>query len=220
VQPPSEIAFDLPDAAEFASVLEGSSPQAHLAGKRLTVTGPFAPGTTLVQVAYTIKPSSGDLTIEQKLPAALNQVSVMAQKMGDMHFASPQIAQHQDMTAEGQTYIVGQGPAVQAGQTLTFSFSGVPHTPVWPRNLALLLAVGVLAAGIWGTARAGKATSADEARRRKLQATRERLFAALAEVEEQHRAQSIDPAQYMARRRELVAALERVYADMDEAAAA
>jgi hypothetical protein len=220
VQPPSAIVFDFPDEAESATVLEGSSPQAHLAGKRLTVAGPFAPGTTLVQVAYTVKPSSGDLTIEQKLPAALNEVSVMAQKVGDMHLASPQITQHQDLAAEGQTYIVGQGPAVQAGQTLTFSFSGLPHTPAWPRNLALVLAVGVLAGGIWGTARAGKATAAAEARRGKLQATRDRLFAELTAIEEQHHSQSIDPTQYTARRRDLVAALERVYAEMDEAAAA
>lgn len=220
VQPASEIVFDLPDDAELASVLEGSSPQAHLAGKRLTVSGPFAPGTTLVQVAYTIKPSSGSLTIAQKLPAALNQVSVMAQKIGDMQLASPQITQHQDIAAEGQMYIVGQGPAVPAGQTLTFNLTGVPHSPAWPRTLALVLAVGVLAGGIWGTARAGKATAAEEARRGKLQATRERLFAELAAIEEQHRSQSIDPAKYTARRRDLVAALERVYAEMDEAAAA
>jgi hypothetical protein len=137
-----------------------------------------------------------------------------------MQLASPQITQHQEMPAEGQIYIVGQGPAVPAGQTVTFNFTGVPHTPSWPRNLALILAIGVLAGGIWGTARAGRATAADEARTKKLQATRERLFAELATIEEQYRTNSIDPAQYSARRRDLVAALERVYADMDGAAAA
>ena len=57
-------------------------------------------------------------------------------------------------------------------------------------------------------------------RRRRLEAKRDRLFTELASIEEQRHERTIDPDRYAARRQELVSALERVYAEMDEEAAA
>ncbi len=54
VQPSSPVVFDLPEVAQGAGMLDGSSPQAVAGGKRVTVNGPFAPGSTLVQFAYTV----------------------------------------------------------------------------------------------------------------------------------------------------------------------
>jgi len=220
VQPAEPLVFDLPDGAEGAAVLEGSSPQATLAGRRITVTGPFAPGTTLVQFAYSLEYSGDTLTVEQRLPAPLLQLAVLAQKVGDMHVASPQIARHREMPAQGQTYIVAQGPAMQAGDTLTLTFTGLPHSPVWPRNLALALAALVLAAGAWASLQGSHGPAAAESRRKKIEGRRDRLFAELTELEEQHRAGRVDKERYVERRRALVSALERVYAELDETAAA
>jgi hypothetical protein len=220
VQPQAPVVFDLPDVAQSPGILDGSTPQAVLAGKRLTVNGPFAPGPTLVQFAYTVPFGASDLTIEQRLPASLNQVSVMAQKVGNLHLLSPQMADHREMAAEGQTYIVGQGPALKAGDTITFNFTGLPNVPTWPRNVALMLAILVLAAGVYGSTRTGKAAAAEQARLRKLQGKRDRLFAELTALEQRRRDNAIEPSRYSAERRDLVAALERVYAEMDEEAAA
>ena len=220
VQPQAPVVFDLPDVAKSPGILDGSTPQAVLADHRLTVNGPFAPGSTLVQFAYTVPFGASALTLEQRLPASLNQLSVMAQKVGDLHLLSPQMADHREMTAEGQTYIVGRGPALRAGDTITFNFTGLPSEPTWPRNLALMLAIVVLAAGVYGSTRTGKAAAAEQARLRKLQAKRDRLFAELTALEQRHRDNAIDPSRYPAERRDLVAALERVYAEMDEEAAA
>jgi hypothetical protein len=220
VQPPAPVVFELPDEAAGASALEGSSQQVTVAGKRVTVNGPFAPGTTLVQFAYTLPYSGGEVTYEQKMPAPLDHVAVMSQKVGEMHMTSPQFSEHQDMTAEGQTFLVGRGPGLKAGDVLTLNFTGLPHHATWPRNVALVLATVILAGGVWGGVRANRAVAAETARRKKLAATRDRLFAELTTVEEQHRDGSIDPQRYTERRHELVAALERVYAQMDEEAAA
>jgi hypothetical protein len=220
VQPPSPVVFDLPDDAAGASALEGSSAQVTVAGKRVTVNGPFAPGTTLVQFAYTLPYSGGDLTVEQKMPAPLDHVAVMSQKAGNMHLGSPQFSEHQDMTAEGQTFIVGRGPGLKAGDVLTLNFTGLPHHPTWPRNLALLLAGVTLAGGVWTTLRARRDSGAEVARRKKLSATRDRLFGELVTLEDHHRAGKLDRDSYSEKRRELVGALERVYAEMDEEAAA
>ncbi len=219
VQPPQPVVFDLPETAQGPGILQGSTPQALLAGKRVTINGPFPPGSTVVQFGYSLRIPGASLTVELKLPLALNQVSVMAQKVGGMELHSTQIAEHRDMPLQGETFIVGKGPAVAAGQTVSFTLTGLPHHAVWPRNLALVLAVLILAAGVWGSTRSGK-SAPDDDRRRRLEAKRDRLFGELTSIEEQHRQQSIDPERYAARRVELVAALERLYAEMDGEAAA
>jgi hypothetical protein len=219
VQPLQPLVFDLPETAQGPGILEGSTPQAVLAGKRVTITGPFPPGSTLAQFGYSLPIHGASLTVEQRLPVALNQVSVMAQKVGGMELHSAQIAEHRDMPLQGETFIVAKGPAVAAGQTVAFTLSGLPHQALWPRNLAVGLAVVILAAGAWGSTRLGKSAPDDE-RRRRLDAKRDRLFAELTSIEEQHGQNSIDPERYGSRRGELIAALEHVYAEMDGEAAA
>jgi hypothetical protein len=214
------VVFEVPAAGEGAALLDGSSPQASIEGDRVIVAGPFAPGMTLVQFAYSL-PFGGDrLMVQQKLPVPLTALTVLAQKVGQMHLASPQMARHRDMTAEGQVYIVGQGPALNAGDAVTFEFTGLPHRTTWPRNLALALAVAILAAGAWGGMRAGRVGRAHDGRRRKLEARRDELFSELVTLEEQHNSGAADAHGYSSRRRELITALERVYAEMDEEAAA
>ena len=217
VQPPQPIAFELPARATGPTVLQESSPQAALDGKRIVVKGPFAPGETIVQFAYSMPYSGPRLTIEQKMPASLSRVIVLAQKGGEMRLDSPQMTEQREMAAEGHTYIVGQGPGVQAGTTLSFNFSNLPHAPLWPRNVALVLAVVILAVGAWASSRIPKLTM-DRGRER-LEQRRERLFGELTALEQRHRAGEVDPAHYAERRGELVAALERVYAEIDRRAA-
>lgn len=219
VQPAEPLVIELPSAAENAALIDGSSPQATIAGKRVTIAGPFAPGITPVHVAYTLPYGGGELRVRQTLPAPLAQVTLLVQKVGEMHVASPQITTHREMTSEGQTYIVGQGPGLQAGDVLTVDLTGLPNAPRWPLALALAAALLILAAGAWAGigARSGPA-DVNEARRR-LEARREELFAELSALEERHRAARIEPEAYAVRRRELIASLESVYAALDEDAA-
>lgn len=219
VTPAAPVVFELPDGARSASLLEGSSPLAVAAGDRVTVQGPFAPGPTLVQFAYTMPYDGESVSIEQRLPAPLAQVAVVVQKLGDVRLSSPQISQQREAEAGGQTYVLGQGPALAAGSTFAVELSGLPHAAVWPRYVALGLAFVILAAGGFAAIR-GAGPAAGGRERERLEAERERLFAELTRLEDAHRDGSIDQRWYTSRRRELVAALERVYAAMDEAVAA
>jgi hypothetical protein len=220
VQPAAPVIFELPAASVGAGILEGSSPQGTIEGKHVTVAGPFAPGATLVQFGYTLPFKGATLRLEQKLPVPLAQVSVLAQKVGDMQLESPQFAEHREMPLQDLLFIVAKGPALRAGDTLSLRFNGLPHHPVWPQNVALTLALLVLAGGLWGSTRTGRPAALERERRSRLEARRDHLFSELTAIEEQHRAQAIDPDRYATRRRELIAALERVYAEMDEEAAA
>ena len=219
VQPAVPIVFPLPGGAEHLALLEGSSPLAVAAGDRVNVNGPFPPGATVVQFAYTMPYSGGSLSFSQRLPAGLARLSVAAQKVGGMMLSSPQLAQQRDMTAEGQTYMVGQGGPLAPGSDVTFAFTGLPHAPVWPRNLALALAGLVLLAGVYAAA-TGRRGRGAAAQRTRLEAERERLFAELTALEQAHGRGVTDPTAYGVRRRELVVALERIYAALDEEVAA
>jgi len=220
VQPLQPLVLTLPADAQGAGVMEGSAPNAVLTGKQLRINGAFAPGSTLVQASFSLPIDGASLTWEQRLPAALDQLSIMAQKVGDMQLQSPQVADHRDMPVQGEMFIVAKGPGIAAGQPFSLTFTGLPHHATWPRNLALVLAVVVLGAGGWASTRPTKPAAEEQARRKRLGTRRERLFAELTAIEQQHRDHSIDPERYAARRKELVAALERVYAELDGEAAA
>jgi len=216
VATPRPIIFDLPSAAKGATILQGSSPQATVAGRQMQVAGPFAPGPTLVQLAYTMPISGPDLFVEQTLPVALMHLAVVAQKVGDIQLASPQVTEQRTMPAQGNLYIAGRGGPRQPGEVLRFTFTGMPHHPTWPRNVALVVAGLILAGGAWSAVRTGDARKALAVQRRQLEASRDTLFDELAELEARQRSQAIDPERYAERRRELVAALERIYMALDD----
>ncbi len=146
--------FDLPREARGTTLIEGSSPQATANGPRITVTGPFASGITAVQAAFELPYSGAVARIDQRWPAALQQVTILVQQIGGLSVASPQIAAKQDITDQGQAIILATGPAIPAGQSLGFEISGLPHHATWPRTVALSLAGIIVLAGIWGAATA------------------------------------------------------------------
>ena len=216
VTPREPVVFDAPSDASTVSILNGSSPRAIANARRVAVAGPFPPGPTLVQFAYSFPYSGASATIEQRMPIALNQVTVMAQKVGTMSLSSAQITERREVAAQGETYIVAQGTSLKAGDALSISFAGLPHSPTWPRNLALGLASVILALGAWagfkGKGRAAAVNRAD------LEARRDRLFSELTALERQQRAPTDDPSRGHAslkRRRQLMTELESIYAALD-----
>lgn len=219
VTPAVPIVFELPAGAMKAAMLDGGSPLAKVEGRQVVVSSPFPPGKTLVQFAYTLPYSGGAVTFAQKLPAALPQLSVIAQKVGETSIASEQLRGQQDMHAEGNHYIVGSGPPLAAGSVVTVAFSGLPYVPTWPRNIALALAALILAGGGMAAFR-GRTARGAEAERKRLEAERERLFAQLTALEASQRSGAIDPQTYATRRHTLVTALEQIYAALDEDVAA
>jgi hypothetical protein len=214
VDPGAPLVFDLPRTAVGAGMMQGSTPNAVAAGNRVTVTGPFPPGNTMVQFAYSMPLGDETITIDQKMPVAMTGMSVVAQKLGNMQFASPQVTQKREMTGEGGSYVVGQGGAVKAGDTVTIVLSGLPSRPAWPRNVTLLIAAIIIGTGIWSATR--KERSPREAvSRQSLQTRRDKLFGELAALEAQRRKGTIGAEAYGARRESLVTALEDLYRGLD-----
>src|SRR6185503_17802324 len=104
------------------------------------------------------------MSIRQTMPVQMTGLSVAVQTDGAMQLSSPQLAQQRTMAAQGQSFIVAQGPAVPAGAVITLDLSGLPHPPLWPRNVALTLASAVLLVGAWGAMRPKAATTPPRAK--------------------------------------------------------
>ena len=215
VNPPMPFRFDVPTAALGTSIMEGSSPQASVNGRRVQVQGPFPPGNTRVQAAFALPVSSGgSLEISQPLPAPLAHLAVIVKKVGNVRLSSPQLAKQQEMPANGELYIAAAGNGgIAAGEPVVLNVTDLPHHSALPRGIALSIALGIVVVGVW-TARRHDPEDRGAARKA-LIARREKLFQDLVRLELDRRRGRGDQLRYAARREELVAALEHVYGALD-----
>jgi hypothetical protein len=214
VETDTPLIFDLPSGARGVTLLEGSTPQATVGGSRVTVTGPFAPGTTPLQIGYELPYRGAEATVEQRLPAALPRLAVAGETTGGVTVASTQFATTRDMNSDGRTFLVGNGPGLPAGGVLRVSFDGLPHHPRWPQLMALALAVIVMTAGLVLGFR--RPSAAPQSQRERLVASRAARFAELESLEARRRAGTVSAEQYADERRRLIAALEDIYTALDE----
>ena len=221
VEPEEPIVFDVPTGAESATVLAGSSRRTIAEGSRVELPGPFPPGATPLRVGYVLPYTSGSLAVSQRFPANLEALVMMVEKWGAMDLASAQISRRGDLSPEesgGAPYLLAGGPLIAAGEPLVFELTGLPHHNRMPTNLALAVAFGMLAVGTWGAFAPVRSAGAGAGakRRRAAEARKEKLFVDLVKVERQRRAGKIGSTKHSTRRQELLAALERVYQDLDD----
>jgi hypothetical protein len=208
------IIIDLPSGAAGAGTLEGSSPSATVTGNRLTVVGPFAPGTTPVQVAYQLRYDSPDIEFEQTWPVALQQVTVGVQKVGTLAISSPQFLQTRDLsTDDGVVFLIGSGAGLPAGGKLTINLANLPIHSRTPRYVALTLAAIVVGVGVWLSV---SARGERKPNQQTLTARRDALLRELEELEKRRRAGAVGGERYATRRQRLVGELEQIYGDLDD----
>jgi hypothetical protein len=212
--------IDLPSGAGGAANLPGSSPQATVSGDRVTVTGPFAPGPTSVQIGFRLRFDRPTITVEQTWPAALEQVTVAVEKIGAVAMASPQFRSVDEATAEdGTVFLLANGPSLPAGRSVVLELSNLPVHSRVPQLAALALAAAILGAGGW---LAFTARGKEKDFNRRLIGRRDTLLAQLAALEERHRrkgAGAPEDARDAAKRQRLLTELEHIYGELDEASA-
>ena len=207
--------FDMPPDAKGCGIMQGSSPQASIAGTRVSVALPFAPGSTFVQVACEVPAATGSVDLEQRFPAPLEQLAVVVKKVGDMTLRSPQIKEQRELPADGEIFIAATGGAVAAGQPLELSVDGIPHHSPAPRRIALALVVAIAIAGAFAASGRVEDAPAKAAERKRLLARRDKLFGELVRLEQDHRNARVDDRRYATRRAEIVTALEQIYGALD-----
>lgn len=204
--------IELPTGAAGASVLQGSSPNVSVRGDMLTITGPFPPGKTVAQVGFTLPQAGESIAIRQQWPAAMAQVFVGVEKIGNVQMSSPQLTDTREMTTEqGAVFIMGTGGRINPGQELVINLSGVPAQPRAWRNVALALAALIFAAGAWFAFTPAKAHAALD---QKLRARREKLMNDVVALERKRRQKPLSPPEET-KLQKATAELERVTAELD-----
>jgi hypothetical protein len=209
------IVLELPDVAADASAMEGSSPQATVDGRRVTITGPFATGVTPVQFAFRLLYNTPTLTFTQTWPVALQRVTVGVEKVGALSIASPQFSDTGDVRAEaGAVYALGTGAAMQAGSTLSVTLSNLPVRPATSRYVAIGIVAIIVLAGAWLAWKSGDGRAAAQ---RALLQRREALLAELTKLDARRAAGAVLPDRQAKRHREVLAELEQIYGELDDA---
>jgi hypothetical protein len=209
------LVIELPRGATGAATLQGSSPLASVRGDRVTIAGPFPPGTTSVQLGYTLPWTGDSARLEQRWPAAIEQLFVAVEKVGNVQLSSPQLTAQQEASAGGQPFIMATGARLNAGDTLAVDVRGLPNRSTWLRLAGVTLGCVVLLVGLWA------AIAASPSRSRRVaaaEARREKLFRELVALERQHRQGRIDAPRLATRRQGLVAELERLMGELDRTA--
>lgn len=202
----------LPADAESASLVSGPPGLARIQDNTLSLSGPFPPGQTAFQIAFRL-PLTATIRLTQAWPAPVEGILVAAQKAGGtLELASPQLSGIRGGDSNGQPFLIGTGGRLAAGQAVELTFSGVPAHPTWPFWTAAVATLTGLAWVAWALA-----TSAPDRRvdRQALAAERERLLGAIAALDAETRAKGADERRE-AKRQRLMAAVEQVYAQLDE----
>jgi hypothetical protein len=162
-----------------------------------------------------LRHDSPNLTIRQPWPVPVEQVMVGIEQVGAVSLASPQFQDVQQRQAEnGTPFVVGTGPALAAGSTLTLQLSGLPAESPLPRYVALTLAGLLLAGGAWF---AFSGRESDARLRQRLIARRDTLLGELAALDARHRKAGGPEARYASRRQRMLSELEQIYGELDEA---
>jgi hypothetical protein len=208
------LVIDLPAIATGASAMEGSSPQATVNGTRVTVTGPFAAGTTNVQVAFRLPTTSSEMDFVQRWPVPLQQVIVGVEKFGGLAISSPQFTQTREVPTEnGTVYALGTGEALAANTPLTVKISNLPVRSNTPKYAAIALVVLIAGVGVWlsATAKRGRLDRGALIRRR------DELLRELERLENQRRTSGAAGERYASQRQRVLAELEQIYGELDDA---
>ena len=141
--------LDLPTEARGASLMDPTPKAATLTGSRLTLTGPFAPGSTTINIGFELPFTGGSVRLDQRWPVALQQVLVLVPGTSGIDVQSSSLTSRRTASDQGQPLLVATGPGLAANADLSLDISGLPHHPVWPREVALALAGIILSVGIW-----------------------------------------------------------------------
>lgn len=204
--------IELPTGAAGPSVMQGSSPNVSVRADLLTITGPFPPGVTPAQVGFTLPQAGSATTIRQTWPAAMAQVFVGLEKIGEVQMSSPNLTDTREMTTEnGAVFIMGTGGRINAGEDLVINLTGIPSHSNTLRNAVMALVALIFVVGAYFAFAPAKAHAAlDE----KLRARKEKLLNEVVALERKRRLQPLTAAEETKLQR-AGSELERVIAELD-----
>jgi hypothetical protein len=146
----------------------------------------------------------------QPIPTGMGLYTLITEQIPGLELQGGNVGARESRELNGHKYWVMPGTAIPPGGVLSFTVTGLPSTDHTGRTIALVLALGLIAAAIaFARQPKGQARRAAVSERERLLARRETLFSELLGVERQARAGAVGATPE--RRKELVGKLEGVY---------
>ena len=206
------LVLDLPPDAAGASLVAGPATLARMEDRRLTLTGPFPPGSTGFQVAYRL-PIAETIRLEAGLagagrgPAGRRREGRRADAVVAAADRDARGRVERPDLRHGHGRPARRGPAVRAGSSRACRRRR--HGRAMPRSALPACSHS----GRRGPSGRGALTRMRAATR--WCAERERLLGAIAAIDAERRARGAADPRASAKRERLVAAAEQVYAELD-----
>ena len=205
--------LDLPREAAGAELREGSPKTASINGTHLTVTGPFDPGTTTVNLVFELQYRGHDHTFTQTWPVAVSQWFLGVEKVNSVVISSPQLQSTEERaTQEGSVFVVGSGQPMPAGSTFTLQLANLPAQSRVAPTIAVSLALAILG---WGGWLAFSGTKLGSESRVTLEKRRDSTLGKLEDLERSKQRGTIPEERYASRRERLIRDLEQIYSELD-----
>jgi len=113
--------IELPREAAGVRLYTGTTEglQVEIDGTHVAVQGPFAAGTTHVNLQFDLRFANATHTVVQPFPVSWQRPIVGIEKVGSLGLASSQFSSVSELPTENGVYLLGQGGAVQPGTPLT-----------------------------------------------------------------------------------------------------
>src|SRR5262249_6821214 len=177
---------------------------------------PLPPGRTQLRFGFVLPVESADLAFSQMMPLAMDGVRMIVERTDKMSIDGATARQREERDHQGRKFFLVGSNEMQPPQVpIQLGLHGLP---VESRRGAWAALGTSLAIALWGfvaARRPTRAASGAAAERKKLEARRERLLMELVLFEEARRAGRMEEARSAERREQLVAALERIYRELD-----
>jgi hypothetical protein len=219
---PGAVEIPLPTEFTGAEVGQGDRKLEIRSGLGVAIHGTISPKASLggndakaagneVSFGFVLPYTGTTREFVQKMPTGMGLPTIITEQLPGLEISGPGIgAREESKPLNGRKYWVMPGAAVPPGGELRFTVTGLPSLDHTGRWIALVLALGLLGAGIFfAWAPKDEARRAAVSERDRLTARREALFAELVAVERQARSGAVGATPE--RRRELVGKLEGVY---------
>jgi hypothetical protein len=196
----SELRFGAPQSGtRLAALPDGSG---------IAVTGPLAPGETVLEVRYRMPADGGPFALSRRFAARVPLLSVYLADTGRLRVASDRLHRRRPATTPDRTYLHLEAFELVPGEEVSFRVEPLPARRELPRAAALAglaLATALAALSLGGPLRPAAGEADAEAPEAESAAAREReaLTAALRDLEHDFETGKLDPADYAPLRNEL-----------------
>jgi hypothetical protein len=215
------ILIPLPPGFKNASVAEEMASRVKVEEHGLVWRGSFPPGQREFNASFAMPVEDGELRFDMPLPYGAWDSHLVLEDFPGADLNVPTNARRDVRSMpDGRRFVMMSQINIRAGQTLSFSITGLPQAPSWKGWARNLAGLGVLALLVWGfgsviTSHVRHGAGAPAAPTEELESRREALLARVVALDQKRNKGKLVRADHERERARLIAQLEDIYEKLE-----